>query len=214
MRQGRWIILSLATCLAGAGPAPATEGVPVPSLPDERLGIPTAPILLLTRADVCRDLKLTPEQAAAAGRAAADLWAQANVLGRKKDPATVSARKALMQAEQSWIETNLSPEQRKRLAQIELQWEGPAALVRRPAVAEALALTPEQRQKLTEAVEEREAARSIQPASHAEDKTLAVKALSTLTHDQQERWLAMMGRQFTPQLTSAARARDANATRR
>ena len=63
-----------------------------------------------------------------------------------------------------WLITNLSPEQLDRLDQIDLQWEGPAAMLTRPFYDESLSLTREQREKLTSCLTEGE--ERIEPRGH------------------------------------------------
>jgi hypothetical protein len=166
-------------------------------LPDDRLGTRIAPLLLLTRPDVQADLGLTPEQVVAASKAVESLYLQAGALRGKPDaPDVVAARRAIDQAQTDWIQTQLSVEQQTRLLQVDLQWEGPAALLSRPIVAEALGLDSSQRRALAEAVIR---ARRVTPATgpRAEDaRHLAESALSILTDEQQARWRAMLGRPF------------------
>ncbi len=80
MRHGMTVVLLLlglsvppSTSRAGSDAAAA---VPRP-LPDDRLGIQTAPLLLLSRNDVRADLGLSPEQASAAEVEISDLYSRA-----------------------------------------------------------------------------------------------------------------------------------------
>ncbi len=82
--------------------------------------------------------------------------------------------------------------QQTRLIQIDLQWEGPAALASRASLAEALALTPEQLQTLRAAVA---ACRREADQPQAEHR-LAQRALAVLKPEQRDRWKAMLGQPF------------------
>jgi hypothetical protein len=174
-----------------------------PEYPASRLGVRTAPLLLLSRADVRSELGLTAEQTASAKRTIRDLHVRAQALRGMSGPEIVAARGAIDQAMQEWIDTHLSAEQRTRLAQIDLQWEGPAALDSRPALADALALSPAQRRALTQAVTDRERRRRHQDPKPDDERLLAQRALAILAPEQQERWKAMLGRPFVPQVAGA-----------
>jgi len=170
--------------------------------PTSRLGVRTAPLLLLCRADVRAEVELTGQQATAAERVAAELHAKAAELRGKTGAEVLAARRAIDEAQQRWIDTQLSDKQRTRLIQIDLQWEGPAALVSRPVVAEALALSPQQRSTLSVAVAERNRKRDQGSYKQSDERLLAERALATLTAEQRDRWKAMLGRPFVPQLTA------------
>lgn len=180
----------------------ASSGVAVGQefqLSDARLGMRTAPILLLTRPDVQADLDLGPEQVAAVAQTIRTLYTQAEALRGKPDtPEVVAARRAIDQSQSEWIQTRLSVEQQTRLLQIDLQWEGPTALLTRPIVAEVLGLDPAQRRALAEAVT---AQRRLDSQSAGESRPetvrrLAQSALSILSDEQEQRWKAMLGHPF------------------
>ena len=155
-------------------------------LPDDRLGVPTAPLLLLTRPEIRADLKLTPDQSASAARALRDLMSQAARLrDQPNGPELVAARRTIDVAQQTWISTQLSKEQQARLVQLDLQWEGPAALVRRPVVAETLGLSGEQRQRLQQLL--------VTSASSAPTPEVARQALEVLRPEQSIRYRSMLG---------------------
>jgi hypothetical protein len=180
------------------------------ALPDERLGQKTAPLLLLSREDVRADLGMTAKQAEEATKAATSLHAQALAIKGMKGPQAIAARKRIDETEQSLIESILSPDQLVRLVQVSLQWEGPAALVSRPVVADTLGLSPEQRASIRKAVDIRNAAREKSSYSLAEEEILARKALSLLNEPQRARWGSMLGRPFKPRIA----AETANAATR
>ncbi len=181
-------------------------------LPDDRLGVRTAPILLLTRPDVQADLGMTASQVTAARGIVAELYARAAALRGMPDSQALPARRAIDEAQQSWLETQLSDEQRARLLQVDLQWEGPSAVVSRSWVAELLGLTGDQRARLSEAVARRHAERSQGKQSPKDEVPLAQQVLSVLNPDQQQRWRALLGRPFTVRVAEA-RSSEARATR-
>jgi hypothetical protein len=165
-------------------------------LPDERLGIRTAPLLLLTRVDVRTDLKMTPEQTASALRAIEDLHARAESLrGKGNTPDVRRARKALDLAEQQWIDANLTGLQQSRLVQIDLQWEGPSALAR-PVIADAVGLTNDQSTALARLLQERRRQRVAGKNRPEDERQFSGQALSLLSDEQKARWQAMTGEPF------------------
>jgi hypothetical protein len=182
---------------AGAGAIPAQappqRQATIPPLPDERLGVRTAPLLLLSRVDVRSDLALDDQQTADAMRAIADLHARAAALRGRPNSEVIEARKVVDEAQQAWIAANLTIAQRDRLVQIDLQWEGPSAVVSRPVVADTLALSAEQRAAIKKAIAEKR-----------DEKTLTLAVLALLSPVQRERWKAMLGRAFKPQFASRA----------
>lgn len=190
---------------------PSRAGETHAPLPDERLGIRTAPLLLLSRADVRDDLKLTPKQAVEAEKAITDLYVRADDLRGKTGIQVIEARKAIDEAQRDWFERHLTAVQQNRLVQIDLQWEGPSSLISRPVLADTLGLSSQQRTSLKEAVAKRNLQRTRKMDAPADEQVLARQALSLLQTAQKEQWRAMLGRPFVPQL--AARP-DNPATRR
>ena len=97
----------------------------------------------------------------------------------------------------------MTADQQARLAQLDLQWEGPSALVTRGGIAEALGLGPEQREALSRAV-----GRHRRPGLPPGDEPgLARDALAILTPEQRNRWLALLGAPlFGPRAAEAHRA--------
>ncbi len=161
------------------------------TLPDSRLGVRTAPILLLSRTDVQADLKLSSEQVLSARRTIADLHARAAALVGRPDAEVVASRRLIDEAQQRWLEQQLSDVQRARLLQIDLQWEGPMALISRPWLADQIGLTPEQRTKLA-------AMLKAIPAG-TEDRPPAQAVLESLQPEQRQQWLAVLGPAFVVQ---------------
>jgi hypothetical protein len=168
-----------------------------PALPDDQLGIRHAPLLLLSRPDVRADLGLDQAQAAEAERALTDLYLRAAALKGKTGPEAVAGRRAIDEAGEAWFKTHLSDAQRKRLIEIDLQWEGPSALISRAIVADHLGLTAEQRASLARALAERNRRRAQGIDLRECEYQLFQQARTLLTPEQRERWKAMMGRSFT-----------------
>ena len=201
LTRGAFLSALLTVCLSNLWLTPVAEAQ---GLPDDRLGQRTVPILLLSRADVSQNLRLSAAQVLAAEEAISDFYyVRARALKGKKGPAADAARKQIDQDQFVWLDTHLSEDQRSRLLQLDLQWEGPAALVTRPKVADALNLSPPQRETLRKAVVARNDARAKSSFSKAEEDALTEKTLATLSESQLERWLAMMGQPlFSPNLTT------------
>lgn len=181
-------------------------------LSEARLGEKTAPLLLLSRPDIRADLGLTAEQVASAESTIDALYTRAEVLrGKPNSSEVVAERRAIDTAQAHWIATRLSAQQQDRLIQIDLQWEGPAALVSRRTVSDALALTPEQLRALSQAFATYRLALR-QGKDDDPDGTFAKTTLATLTAEQQERWRIMLGKPHTFQ--TAGKPSPAAASRR
>jgi len=202
MRQGTtpalvplWIIgIALSPALALAGEW---------SLPDESRGTRVAPLLLLSRGDIRADLQLNADQVAEAERKIAECHQKAASLRGRADVAAKSLRRSIDQDQWTWIEFHLSDDQRERLDQLELRWEGPAALASRPAVAEALARSDVQKAAIARAVADHHAARKGKANDPAAEAQFAAKALTVLTEGQKKLWDRMLGRPFTPRVVAA-----------
>ncbi|CAN5879943.1 hypothetical protein BH23PLA1_BH23PLA1_38220 [soil metagenome] len=167
-------------------------------VPNSRLGSRTAPILLLTRADVRDELRMNPEQVAGFRTVIAQLYDRAMTLQGRSDPQAVADRRAIDEAGQRWLSETLSDEQLVRLDQIDLQWEGPSALIHRPSVSAALNLTDTQRSALSKAIDRRERLLQAGEDRDSAEHELAEAALATLTPDQRARWKLMLGPAFQP----------------
>jgi hypothetical protein len=209
MRQGATIALVPLLCLATFG-APSLAGDPW-SLPDESRGSRVAPLLLLSRSDVREDLKIAPEQVAEVDKAILDLFEKAKPLKGKTGQAIIEARKAVDEGEKDWLEKHLTPDQIDRLWQVDLLWEGPASMVTRSSVAEALALSDEQKAALHTALRERNAQRDKTKDVVAANHQFGARALTILSDGQKQRWARMVGRPIahkpaTPTPTAATAA--------
>jgi hypothetical protein len=181
-------LLLFAPALAAAGPPPLT---------DDRLGIRTAPLLLLSRPDVRAELQLDNAQSADAERVLGDLYQQALALKGQHGSEVSNRKRAIDEAGQRWLQTRLSAAQQKRFSQIDLQWEGPAALVHRPIIADALGLTEPQRERLAEAINERDRGRSQGIDLWECERRFFEQTKAMLTADQMRRWRTMLGPPFT-----------------
>jgi hypothetical protein len=203
MRQGstrvgsRIVGTALAlVALAGAAPAQDHDW----SLPDERIGVRTAPMLLLTRPDVQEDLGLTPEVVLSHRRIVRDIWTRAATLRGKPDGEVLAARRGIDQEQTRWLQGNLTEAQRERLMQIDLQWEGLTATVSRPWVADWLELTPDQRARGKAVLE------SARTAAEARPEAPSAELAQVLTPDQVRRWQGLIGPPFQPRRAAAATA--------
>ncbi len=190
---------------AGLGPNSGTGW----SLPDESRGLRVAPILLLSRPEVQAELRMKPDQVADAARVIADARDKAIQLRGRKDPAAVDLRRSVDEEQRNWLEAKLTEDQVGRLSEIDLQWEGVAAIATRPAVAEALALRADQKAALSQAVAERNAhrgrsvGRERDPA--AAERSFTQQVWSNLTDGQRKRWERMLGRPFALAASAASR---------
>jgi hypothetical protein len=187
MRHGS--TLAIAFFALGALTPVALGGEPF----DDRLGIRTVPIYLLMRSDVQADLKLDPNQVAEAHRAAARLYAKALTLRGKVGAGAVAARRVLDDEESHWLSSHLAPPQLDRLGQIDLQWEGAAAMLNRPVVAEYLSLTAEQQQRVAQVVAEGRSQRVQSPWTSADHVNHTRRAIAVLTDKQKDLWIHVLG---------------------
>lgn len=213
MRQGPTRVL-IVMALLGAAPAVAIarQGGDDKGLPDGMLGSRVAPLLLLTRPDVQADLGLTPEQVESAGKTLAELRAQGlQIRGQKNTPEVVARRRAIDEVQWQWIAAQLTEAQRERLNQIDLQWEGPAALIR-PSVVDLLAMDDAQRGRLQRLIAAEQARPDRgRPGAQA---ALFQKLVAELTPDQWARWKVMLGPSFPAGMTARTKETGADANLR
>lgn len=201
MRQGMTAVASALLLSMALANSPCCAGTE--ELPDSRLGIRTAPLLLLSRRDVQADLQLSRTQVDDAEVAISELYIKANGLRGLNGEKAIAERRAIDEQQRQWFETRLSETQRKRIIQIDLQWEGPSALVSRQAVAEFLDLTPEQLTALKKAVDESNRRRTKGERPSSAEGELARQTLAVLSEAQKLRWKAMLGQPVQLQLTHA-----------
>ncbi|MDX2035822.1 MAG: hypothetical protein SFX72_04165 [Isosphaeraceae bacterium] len=177
-------------------------------LPDRQMGRHTAPLLVLSRPEVQADLQLDAAKAASLDQVIVEIYAKARDLRGRRDADAVNGRRAIDEMQQAWLDENLTEPQRSRLVQLDLQWEGPAALHTRNQVADTLRLTDTQKAAVAKAVKERESLRA-QPErdSRADDVALATAVLAALDGEQRERWKSMLGRPCAFKALEVAAAR-------
>ena len=180
------IILGLGLC---GFAKPARGGEPL----DDRLGMRTVPIFLLTRSDVQADLKLDPKQVAICGRAAVALQRRAMLLRGRKDAGAAAARRAVDQEMSLLLSDNLTPGQLARLDQIDLQWEGASAMLTRPFLDDSLNLTPEQKKKVTECISAGYAERAKGALTYEDHVDQTRKAIAILDERQRNVWIHVLG---------------------
>jgi hypothetical protein len=161
---------------------------------DDRLGVRVAPVFLLIRSDIQKDLGLESAQVAEVNRFAAVLYGKALSLKGKVGPEVVAARRAIDEEESEWMSSHLKAEQRERLGQIDLQWEGASAVLNRRAVAEYLGLTSEQHDQLARVYGDAKRARVKEgPWSYEEHLEITRKAIAVLSEKQQQLWVRVLG---------------------
>jgi hypothetical protein len=176
-------------------------------LPRSRQGNRTVPILLLSRTDIQNELSLSPEVAAAAKTLAGELRRKASALHGKTGAGILMARRAIDDQQTQWLNKNLSQTQLDRLHQIDLQWEGPAAFVSRPIIADYLKLSTQQRREIAHIVADR-ADRSKQPQTPQISEAAFVQLILTkLSDEQRKQWRSLQGNPF--QFQTDPRVEDA-----
>jgi hypothetical protein len=182
--------LVLMVFVAGAGP----ESKPVEvTVPDDRFGCRTAPILLLTRPDVQGELRLDSRQVAAAKAEIARLLSRASSLRGKESEAVKAERRRIDREMDRWLTDSLSETQRERLLQVNLQWEGPAALTREH-VASNLKLTVEQRRAIHDLLVQLETTRKARGSlTLGEIGRCTAQAQALLSPTQWEHWNGLLG---------------------
>jgi hypothetical protein len=175
-------------------------------LPRSRQGSRTAPILLLSRADIQNELALSPELAAAATSLAGELQRKASALHGKTGAGILMARRAIDDQQTQWLNKNLSPSQLDRLHQLDLQWEGPLAFLSRPIIADYLKLTPPQRQAIAQTAADRARRKHVSMPEDSE-AAFAQLLLAHLVDEQRRQWQSLQGKPF--QFQADPRVEDA-----
>jgi hypothetical protein len=187
-------------------------------LPLSRRGTRTAPILLLSRSDIQRELALSPEFVAQAKTFAGALQRKAAALRGQTGAGLLVARRAIDDEQARWLNQNLSQPQLERLHQLDLQWEGPAALASRPIIAEAMDLTPEQRTSVAKIIADHLNHPTGDSSRRDLEAALSRKVFEILSPRQRERWSALQGTpfQFEAEIASTPndRGRDGQTSRR
>jgi serine/threonine protein kinase len=188
-----------------------------PSVPEFTTGLfslyllgspPGGPFRLLVQKSVQQELKLPEEQAQRVGKLAQqrrELWTLRPDEWRQRIEELTREEKAVMDA--------LQPEQTRRLFQIALQQRGPHALGD-PDVAEALQLSPTQRNRIRSILEEARRGRGGPPPRGGgpafggppfgdgwrrpdqPDRGMSDRLLQVLSPEQRKRWDEMVGVPF------------------
>jgi hypothetical protein len=174
------------------------------ALPDESRGARVAPLLLLSRPEVRDDLQLSADQALEVEKAIDDLHHKAAALKGKTGEAAIAQRKAVDEGQKLWLEKHLTIDQVDRLWQVDLRWEGPAAIATRHTVAEALSLSDEQRAALSRALLERNAHRDKTKNAPASEQQFSLRVMSVLSEGQRKRWEQMLGRPLAIKTAAAS----------
>ena len=189
MRAGRRIVLALAVLGGGAFLGSTTFARGAEPL-DDRLGIrDSAGLSACFDPTFRRTLGSSRRRSPKSTVSPHEFYAKALSLKGKVGPEVVAARRAIDEEESEWMSSHLKSEQRERLGQIDLQWEGASALLNRPVVAEYLGLTSEQQDQvarvISDAKRERVRQRPVDlrraPRNHQEgDRTPFREAETTL----------------------------------
>ena len=195
MRHGLTIVpagMVLVVALLGAGGGSENSPTDGVAWQDEYFGMPIAPIWLLVRSDVQRDLQLNPRQITGARDLLARLLERG--LNAKKKPVDAARAEKLAIDEEmaAWFRHELAPAQLERLTQINFQWEGASAM-RRTVVAEYLVLGDPQRFKIEHLLSERDKKRARRILAPGEFDKLSRQALDVLTPIQKEQWKELLG---------------------
>ncbi len=162
-------------------------------LPDSHIGARVAPILLLTRQDVQTDLRLTPAQTAGAQQMANVLHERAATLRGRSGNDVMKAQDEILRDGKRWVTENLAEEQKSRLVQLDLQWEGPSALLSRPIIKDSLRLEDTQITGLSKAIAQRNTKRNGGPAIAADEVVLFNTMVGMLSKPQIQAYRAMLG---------------------
>jgi hypothetical protein len=198
MRFGTFTIAMPLVMLAALLPTATSAGEE--AVPDHRFGHRTAPLLLLSRPDVRADLGLGPNQVSEAGYAISTLQGKAAALKGKSGPEVVKARERIDAEEQHWLKNHLTEVQYARLHQIDLQWEGPSAIISRKAIASRLQLSKSQTEAIARAVARRNHERDSGVVDPGREAHLKHAVVAVFNETQREEWARMLGHPFKLQV--------------
>lgn len=215
MRQGMTSALALGLGLIAIVGSGRASDAPW-SLPDEARGSRVAPLFLLSRPEVRDDLRIDPALIPEVDRAIVDLFAKAKVLRGQTGAGAVEGRRLVDEGQKAWLEAHLTPDQVDRLWQVDLLWEGPAAIATRPSIAEALSLSDEQKAAFRKALAERQArhGRGGNGEVAAANHQFGERALTILDDGQKQRWAKLVVRPIAHKPAPAAAAAATTATAR
>lgn len=159
---------------------------------ESRRGIRTAPILLLCRPEIQKELALPPKTASEARALAIALQRKATAVQGKTGPGVRLERRSIDLEQTEWLNKTLTAQQLDRLLQLDLQWEGVGAFVSRPMIAEYLNISPKQ----SETIERIYKSHGKQRTSQAESDQVQARILSLLSEQQRDQWNALLGKPF------------------
>ena len=213
MRRGStFALVPLLICLGFGLAAPRAGLAGSWSLPDASRGSRVAPLLLLSRPEVREDLRLAPDQVAEAEKAVTALREKAAAIKGQTGEAALAGRRAVDDGQKSWLEAHLTPDQVDRLWQVDLLWEGPAAMATRPGVADDLGLSDDQKAALRVALAGRNARRDKTGDVAAANRQFGERALVVLSDAQKRRWTEMVGRPIAAKGAAPTATATASAT--
>jgi Spy/CpxP family protein refolding chaperone len=158
-------------------------------------------MMLLTREDVQKELNLSQTQKAKLEQLRQEMQ---QAMQQLRDLPPEQRRERMQELRQKYDpDTILNETQRKRLRELELQWQGPFAL-NDPEVAKQVGLTEEQRAKIRGIIQEAFQSVRGQPGQPGERMQEFQKAreqaekkiLEVLTPAQREKWQQMLGKPF------------------
>jgi hypothetical protein len=161
---------------------------------DDRLGIRTAPIMLVLRSDVQADLQLDAQQVALCRRAAQALYQRAVTIKGRVGTGADAARREINEHQTDTLRRTLNSEQLDRLKKIDLQWEGASAMLSRPLLDDSLNLTQEQKEAVEKLVADARSRRASRPPTYDEHLALTRAAIALLNERQKELWIHVLGR--------------------
>lgn len=164
-------------------------------------------MMLLMREDVQKELNLSQTQKAKLEQMRQEMM---QAMQQLRDLPPEQRREQRQALQQRYDPTSvLTDAQRKRLRELELQWQGPSALLD-PEIARQVGLTEEQQAKIRGIIQEsfqamRERFQPGQPPEQSGDRMQEIqrareqtekKILEVLTPAQRERWQQLLGKPF------------------
>lgn len=193
MRHGA--IPALTILLVAASMPSAVRGGEL-TLPDSEWGKRKAPMLLLSRQDIRTAIGLDAEKSAEAEAASRAFFLKAKKLFGLQGEKVFAAQRQLNDEQALWLKSRLTETQRTRLLQIDLQWEGPTALVSRRGLADWLGLNAEQRTILVREVNQFVVKHKSGPVPENDVRVLSRNMMAVLSEPQQEQWTTLLGEPF------------------
>ncbi|MHC5538798.1 hypothetical protein ACYOEI_11300 [Singulisphaera rosea] len=167
------------------------------TLPDSEWGKRKAPMLLLSRQDIRTAIGLDAEKSVEAEAASRMFFLRAKKLFGLQGEKVFAEQRLLNEEQGLWLKSRLTDAQRTRLLQIDLQWEGPSALVSRRGLADGLGLNAEQRTILVREVNQFVAKHKSGPVPANDSLVLSRNMMAVLSEPQREQWEALLGDPFT-----------------